>query len=368
MFECYNQSVLYNKKVGVKMKAALWYNAKDIRVEQIQEPVVTSGRVKIKVEWTGICGSDLHEYVAGPIFVPVEQPHYVSKDVAPIVMGHEFSGVVSEIGEGVTKVNVGDKVVVEPILACGECEACKKGKYNICKHLGFHGLSGGGGGFSEYTVVDERWVHKMPEGLSLEQGALVEPAAVALHAVRMSKLKAGDKAVVFGVGPIGLLVIEALKAAGASEIYAVELSKERSAKALELGAKAVINPAEEDAVARIKELTNGGADVAFEVTGVPVVLKQAIDSTTFEGETIIVSIWETEASFQPNNVVLSERSIKGTIAYRDIFPAVMELMTQGYFQAETLVTKRITLDEIVEEGFEALVNDKSHIKILVNSK
>ncbi|MER1987597.1 MAG: 2,3-butanediol dehydrogenase [Solibacillus sp.] len=350
------------------MKAALWYKAKDIRVEQIEEPKVTTGRVKIKVAWTGICGSDLHEYVAGPIFVPVNEPHYVSKDVAPIVMGHEFSGIVEEVGEGVTSVKPGDKVVVEPILACGECAACKKGKYNICKHLGFHGLSGGGGGFAEYTVVDERWVHKMPEGLSLEQGALVEPAAVALHAVRMSKLKAGDKAVVFGVGPIGLLVIEALKVAGASEIYAVELSKERGAKALELGAKAVINPAEEDAVARIQELTNGGADVAFEVTGVPVVLKQAIDSTTFEGETIIVSIWEKEASFQPNNIVLSERSMKGIIAYRDIFPAVMDLMTQGYFPAEELVTKRISLDEVVSEGFETLVNEKNQIKILVKAE
>lgn len=350
------------------MKAALWYKAKDIRVEQIEEPLATAGRVKIKVAWAGICGSDLHEYVAGPIFVPVNEPHYVSKDVAPIVMGHEFSGVVEEVGEGVTSVQPGDKVVVEPILACGECAACKKGKYNICKHLGFHGLSGGGGGFAEYTVVDERWVHKMPEGLSLEQGALVEPAAVALHAVRMSKLKAGDKAVVFGVGPIGLLVIEALKVAGASEIYAVELSKERGAKALQLGAKAVINPAEEDAVARIQELTNGGADVAFEVTGVPVVLKQAINSTTFEGETIIVSIWETEASFQPNNVVLSERSLKGIIAYRDIFPAVMDLMTQGYFPAEELVTKRISLDEVVSEGFETLVNEKNQIKILVKAE
>ena len=272
------------------MKAARWYKAKDIRVEQIDEPQVTAGRVKIEVAWTGICGSDLHEYVAGPIFIPVDAPHPVSEDIAPIVMGHEFSGTVVEIGEGVTSVQVGDQVVVEPILACGECGACKKGKYNICKHLGFHGLSGGGGGFSEFTVVDERWVHKMPEGLSLEQGALVKPAAVALHSVRMSKLKAGDKAVVFGAGPIGLLVIEALKVAGASEIYVVEVSKERCQKAQELGATAVINPAEEtDVVGRIQELTNGGADVAYEVTGVPVVLKQAIDSTSFEGETIIVS-------------------------------------------------------------------------------
>lgn len=349
------------------MKAALWYKAKDIRVENIEEPQVTSGRVKIQVAYTGICGSDLHEYVAGPIFIPVEKPHEVSKDVAPIVMGHEFSGTVVEVGEGVTSVKVGDQVVVEPILACGKCPACQKGKYNICKHLGFHGLSGGGGGFSEYTVVDERWVHKMPEGLTLEQGALVEPAAVALHSVRMSKIKAGDKAVVFGVGPIGLLVIEALKVAGASEIYTVELSKKRGEKALELGATTVINPAEvEDVVAEIQALTNGGADVAFEVTGVPVVLKQAINSTTFEGETVIVSIWENEASFQPNNIVLSERSVKGIIAYRDIFPAVMNLMKQGYFPAEKLITKHILIDDIVSEGFETLVNDKEQIKILVS--
>lgn len=274
-------------------------------------------------------------------------------------MRHEFSGRVIEVGAGVTRVQPGDPVVVEPILSCGECAACKKGKYNLCKHLGFHGLSGGGGGFAEYTVVDEHMVHKMPDGLSFVQGALVEPAAVALHAVRLSKLKAGDKAAVFGAGPIGLLVIEALRAAGASEIYAVELSPERAAKAKELGARDVINP---NVVERLQELTDGGVDVAFEVTGVPVVLQQAIDATTFEGETVIVSIWESEASVQPNNVVLQERTVKGIIAYRDIFPAVMELMQQGYFLAEKLVTKRISLDDVVAEGFEALVKEKKSYK------
>lgn len=292
-------------------------------------------------------------------------PHPVSKDMAPIIMGHEFSGRVTEIGEGVTRVKVGDPVVVEPILSCGECAACKKGKYNLCESLGFHGLSGGGGGFSEYTMVDEHMVHKMPEGLSFEQGALVEPAAVALHAVRLSKFKAGDKAAVFGAGPIGLLVIEALKAAGASEIYAVELSPERIAKARELGVTAVINPAEENVVDKLQQVTNGGVDVAFEVTGVPAVLQQSIDSTVFEGETIIVSIWETDASILPNNIVLKEKTVKGIIAYRDIYPAVMELMKQGYFAADRLVTQRITLDEIVEKGFDALLKEKNQVKILV---
>lgn len=349
------------------MKAARWYQARDIRVEEIKEPSPSAGQVKIKVAWTGICGSDLHEYVAGPIFVPVDAPHPVSHEKAPIVMGHEFSGEVVEVGPDVKKVRPGDRVVVEPILSCGKCDACLHGKYNLCDSLGFHGLSGGGGGFSEFTVVGERWVHKMPEGLSFEQGALVEPAAVALHAVRLSSLKPGGTAAVFGAGPIGLLLVEALRVAGASRIYVVELSEQRAARARDLGAHVSIDPSKEDAVARLRELSGGGVDVAFEVTGVPKVLQQCIDSTHYEGETVIVSIWEKEASFQPNTVVLKERVVKGIIAYRDIFPAVMDLMTQGYFQADRLVTKRIGLDDIVAEGFEALVREKQHIKILVQS-
>lgn len=349
------------------MKAARWHGARDIRVENIAEPEVCKGKVKIKVEWTGICGSDLHEYLAGPILLPIDAPHPLSGEMPPLVMGHEFSGTVVDIGEGVTNVIKGDKVVVEPILSCGVCDACKKGKYNLCDKLGFHGLSGGGGGFSTYTVVPNNMVHKMPDGLSFEQGALVEPSAVALHAVRNSRVKAGDKVAVFGAGTIGLLVVESLKIAGATEIYVVEVSQTRAKKALELGATKVIDPNKEDVLKVIRESTNGGVDVAFEVTGVKQVFNQAIESTIYNGQIIIISIWEKEVSFNPNIIVLKERSIKGTIAYRDVFPAVMKLMTKGFYSAEKLVTKKIELDNIVAEGFEELVKEKSHIKILVKS-
>jgi len=348
------------------MKAARWYNARDIRVDEIAEPEVSAGRVKVKVAWTGICGSDLHEYIAGPIFIPVDNPHPITGDRAPIVMGHEFSGEVVEIGDNVTRVAVGDRVVIEPILSDGGPHAYI-GKYNLTDKLGFHGLSGGGGGFSQYTVVDERMVHKMPDGLSYEQGALVEPAAVALHAVRQSKLKAGDKAVVFGAGPIGLLIIDALRAAGASEIYAVELSKPRAEKAMQLGARAVIDPSRKDPAAAIRELTKGGADVAFEVTGIPKVLQQCIDSPHFEGDIVVVSIWETEASFHPNSIVLKERSMRGIIAYRDVFPATMELMTRGYFSGDILITQQIPIQDIVSGGFETLTKEKQQVKILVEA-
>lgn len=348
------------------MKAARWHGVKDIRVEDIPEPTPKAGEVKVKVAWTGICGSDLHEYLAGPIFVPVEEDHPLSHDKAPITMGHEYCGTVTELGEGVTDLVIGDRVAIEPIFACGTCPACLEGKYNLCDSLGFVGLSGGHGGFAAHSVVPARMVHKMPDDLSMEQGALVEPAAVALHAVRLSKIKAGDKAAVFGAGPIGLLVVEALRVAGASEIHVVEPSEVRRQKALDLGATSAIDPTESDAVDTIRAAT-GGVHVAFEVTGVPQVLPQCIDATRHEGQVLIVSIWEKEASFQPNTAVLKERQLQGTIAYRNVYPAVMALMTQGYFSADQLVTKRIALDDIVAEGFEALVAEKSHVKILVEA-
>ncbi|MEC0302780.1 2,3-butanediol dehydrogenase [Terribacillus saccharophilus] len=346
------------------MKALRWHNQKDVRLEDIDEPVIKPNQVKMKVKWCGICGSDLHEYLGGPIFIPVDNPHPLTGEVAPVTMGHEFSGEVVEVGPEVRDYQVGDRVVVEPIFATHG----HQGAYNLDKQMGFLGLAGGGGGLSEYVAVDEELLFKLPDSLSYEQGALVEPSAVALYAVRSSKVKAGDKVAVFGCGPIGLLVIEALKAAGATEIYAVELSPERQAKAEELGA-IVVDPSKvDDTVEEIRRLTNGGVEVAFEVTGVPVVLRQAIQSTDIGGETMIVSIWEKPAEIMPNDIVIQERSIKGIIGYRNVFPQVLSLMEKGYFSAEKLVTKKIKLDEVVEEGFESLIKEKNQVKILVQSE
>ncbi|WP_042451014.1 (R,R)-butanediol dehydrogenase, partial [Bacillus anthracis] len=311
------------------MKALLWHNQRDVRVEEVPEPTVKPGAVKIKVKWCGICGTDLHEYLAGPIFIPTEE-HPLTHVKAPVILGHEFSGEVVEIGEGVTSHKVGDRVVVEPIYSCGKCEACKHGHYNVCEQLVFHGLGGEGGGFSEYTVVPEDMVHHIPDEMTYEQGALVEPAAVAVHAVRQSKLKEGEAVAVFGCGPIGLLVIQAAKAAGATPVIAVELSKERQELAKLAGADYVLNPATQDVLAEIRNLTNSlGVNVSFEVTGVEVVLRQAIESTSFEGQTVIVSVWEKDATITPNNLVLKEKEVVGILGYRHIFPAVIKLISSG---------------------------------------
>ncbi|WP_054948730.1 2,3-butanediol dehydrogenase [Numidum massiliense] len=347
------------------MKAARWHGVKDIRVEDIPVPDVKPGTVKIKVKWCGICGSDLHEYLAGPILIPGDEPHPLTNEKAPVVLGHEFSGEVVEVGEGVTKFKAGDRVVVEPIYNCGKCPACLSGKYNRCEVLGFHGLIGGGGGFSEYTVMTEKMVHKIPDNMTFEQGALVEPTAVAVHAVRKSKMRIGDSVAVFGAGPIGLLTIMAAKAAGAAQIIAVEVSPERKEFAKKMGADIVLDPTEVDPVKEIHRLTDGGADISFEVAGIEAVLNQAIDSIKFDGQVVVISVWEKRAAIDPNQLLFKECDVIGTIAYCDIFPAVIKLIADGQIKADQLITKKIDVDDVATEGFDALVAEKSQIKILV---
>ncbi|MGM7724220.1 2,3-butanediol dehydrogenase [Metabacillus sp. Hm71] len=347
------------------MKAAKWYGVRDIRIKEVEEPMIQSGMVKIRVKWCGICGTDLHEYLAGPIFLPT-QPHPLTGEEVPVILGHEFSGIVTEIGDGVTRVKVGDKVTVEPIFACGMCKACKAGTYNVCEQLGFLGLAGGGGGFSEFVTVNEEMVHILPDHMTYEQGALVEPTAVAVHAVRESALKAGDSCVVFGAGPIGLLIIQAAVSAGASKIIAVEISEERQKLAINIGAHFVINPIKENVIEAVNELTNGGADVCFEVTGVDVCLNDAIECAKTRGQVLIVSIWEKESSISPNSLVLKERQLKGILGYRNVFPMTIRLIAEGRLPVEEVITEKIVLQNIIEGGFEELIKNKNHIKILVS--
>lgn len=350
------------------MKAALWYKKGDVRVEEIEEPKVVEGAVKIKVKWCGICGSDLHEYLGGPIFIPVGQPHPLSGNTAPVVLGHEFSGEVVEVGQGVTRFKAGDRVVVEPIVACGKCPACKEGKYNLCESLGFHGLCGSGGGFAEYTVFPEEFIHKIPDNMSYERAALIEPITVALHSLRMANFRTGDTALVLGSGPIGIATIECLKAAGAKQIIVLQRKSIRQEYAKRSGADVVLDPNEVDVAAEVKKLTNGvGVDTCFETTGAQIGFQTGIDSLKYDGTMVITSIWEKEISFNPNSLVFTEKKLVGTIAYRHEFPAVIAQMSDGRIRAEGYITSRISLDDIVEKGFGALTGPekKKHVKIIV---
>jgi (R,R)-butanediol dehydrogenase/meso-butanediol dehydrogenase/diacetyl reductase len=350
------------------MRAARWYGPKDIRVEDVEVPEVKAGEVKIKVEWCGICGSDLHEYLVGPIFIPVGSVHPITQEKAPVILGHEFAGEIVDKAEGVDNLEVGDKVTLEPIWACGECEKCKRGDYQICEQLGFHGLAGGGGGLAEYTTFPAEFVHKLPKGVSTEEGALVEPIAVAVHSLRRGKFVQGETALVTGAGPIGLSTILALKSAGAQKIISVEIAEARKKFALEFGADIVLDPTEVDVVEEVMKLTNGkGVDAAFEATGVQAGFKTAVASVDRGARVVVTSIWEEEVEFHLNNLVLAEKEILGALAYnRGVFPATISLVEDGRIDAQKMITKKIQLEDVVKEGFEELVKNKDkHVKIIV---
>ena len=350
------------------MRAARYHGRGDIRVEDLPEPHAGPGQVQVAVEWCGICGTDLHEYLDGPIFAPTpEAPHPLTGGAVPITLGHEFAGVVSEIGEGVTGLSEGDRVVVEPYDVCGTCVACRSGRYNVCRSLGFVGLDGDQGGFAERAVVDRRWVHPIGD-LTTQQGALVEPLAVGYHATKLSGLEAGQTAVVFGAGPVGLVTAAALRAVGAGQVVVVEPADARQAQAPGAGADVVLDPTEEDVPERVRELTGGaGADVTFECAGLDPVLAQAVASTRPGGTCVNVSIWGHPATFDVNSLVLSEIRLIGSLAYAGRHPEVIELVRDGVVDVEQFITGRIALDDIVDQGFRELIDHKeTNVKILVH--
>jgi (R,R)-butanediol dehydrogenase/meso-butanediol dehydrogenase/diacetyl reductase len=350
------------------MQAVTFHAAKDIRIEDVEPDEVGSNEVRVDVDSCGICGTDLHEYAAGPIFIP-DQPHPVSGAEAPVTMGHEFSGVVSEVGADVTDLSAGDAVAINPILYCGECTQCEAGNYHLCQSLGFTGLASNGG-FADNVVVPAE--QAIPLGdVPLEYGALVEPLAVALHAVRVSGLQAGDTVGVFGSGPIGLSVIQAARAAGAARIFVSEPRAARRDMAEDCGAHVLVDPTAEDPVEVMHEAV-GGVDVAFEVSSIEQAYQQAIEATAPTGTVTVVSIWEEEASAHLNNVVLGERQVVGSIAYLggprsdEEFGMVIDMIDDGVFDPEALITDRIGMGNIVQEGFERLLDpDSDQVKILV---
>lgn len=350
------------------MKAAFWYNKKDMRIEEIEEPSVPNDSVKIKVKWCGICGSDLHEYVAGPILIPTEHPHPLSGKTAPVVLGHEFSGEIVEVGSNVSKLKIGDRVVAEPMIVCGKCPSCLEGKYNLCTSLGCHGQCGTIGGFSEYSVLPERFVHKIPDELSYERAALAEPVTVGMHSIDRANFKIGQTALVLGAGPIGLGTIECLKAAGASLVICFQRKSVRQEYAKRAGADIILDPNEVDVVSKIMEITGGvGVDVAFETTGSEIGFTTAFNSIKSDGTLVITSLWESEVKFNPNFLVFFEKKIVGTMGYRNNYPTTIAHMNNGNIKTEGWITKKIHLDDIVEEGFETLCgpDKKNHVKILV---
>lgn len=351
------------------MRAVRYHGRRDLRIEEIDQPESGPDDVLIDIEAAGICGSDLHEYTTGPITIP-DEPHPITGEQLPVTMGHEFSGVVTGSGANVS-ISEGTRVAVNPVVWCGGCRYCREGNYNRCDPGGFIGLSGDGG-FSERVAVSEKKVVPLPDGVSTEEAALVEPFTTALHAVGRTGIEAGDTVAVFGCGPIGLMIVQGIRAAGAGRIVAVEPLNARRDRATKCGADVLVDPTETDPVEAIKSETSDGADAAIEVAGIEPTINQALRCTRRGGRITIVSLFEDAVEVQPNDVVLGERTVTGTLAYlggpladRE-FGTVLRYFQDGTFDPEPLVTSRIDLDAIIDEGFECLLNeDSDEVKVLV---
>jgi (R,R)-butanediol dehydrogenase/meso-butanediol dehydrogenase/diacetyl reductase len=345
------------------MRAAVYYGPNKVEVADVPEPTPTPGTVKVKVGFNGICGTDLHEYYAGPIFVPTE-PHPLTGQQMPLTLGHEFSGVITDVGAGVRDYAAGDRVAIMPLYRCGHCGPCRAGNYNICQQIGFHGLMSDGG-MAEYTVVPTDMLHRLPDNVSMELGALVEPMSVAYHAATLGDPESDGTAMVFGAGPIGIGLWFALRGKGIEDVFVVEPSATRRASIEALGAR-TLDPTAIDVAEFIADHTDGaGANAVFDAAGVAPAVATALACVGARRTMVSVAIYEKPLVAPLLNLVMNESRIQGSLCYTAAdFEAVIDLMARGTYDTTGWVTS-IALDDVIDEGFEAL-HAGTKMKVLVD--
>jgi len=346
------------------LRAAVWYGRRDVRIEDFPDTPPAEGYVKARVYWCGICGTDLHEYEAGPIMIRMDR-HPLTGVKPPVVLGHEFSGEVVECGRGVDSLKPGDRIVTNSLYTCGECYWCKRGQYPICEKLGGIGLASHGA-FAEYINVKAEQCYLIPPQVEDDVAALVEPMAAAVHAIRRGGVLEGDTVAVVGAGPIGLMALQSARAAGASRLFAIEVSPVRGKKAESYGA-VHLNPLEEDFEVELLDQTGGvGPDVVIECVGARETGSMAVNLVRRGGRAVIMGVFSEPSSFHFNDLVFTEKEVVGSLCYIDEFDTVLRLLADGRLSGGGLITGRIMLDDLIEKGFEALLQHKeAHLKILV---
>jgi (R,R)-butanediol dehydrogenase / meso-butanediol dehydrogenase / diacetyl reductase len=349
------------------MKAIRWHARGDARYEDVPEPAPGPGQVKARIHYSGICGTDLHEYAAGPILVSTT-PHPITGKMAPVILGHEFSGKVVELGEGVTKFKVGDRVTGDCFWTCGKCYYCVRNMPSLCVRLVATGYDVDGC-FAEYLVAPDYTFYKLPDEISDEIGALTEPLEVSFHAVRRGNLQVGDTVCILGAGPIGCGVVLAAKAAGASKIVVIEPSRLRREAALQMGATEAINPSAGDTGKMLSDLVNApGVDLTFDCIGNRESIASAVALVRKAGTAVIVGLYNEASLVSTVELVLKEKNIVGVSAYAHEANFILDMIAKGAVDPHKLITGKIDLKDTVEKGFkELLTNKEGHLKILLKS-
>lgn len=366
---CESNDALFVSREDTGLKAVRYYGKEDVRVEEVDEPELVTGAVKIAPAFNGLCGSDLSLFFTGPI-APApgnDTPHPLSGETLPVIFGHEFSGVVTEVADDVDHVSVGDRVVVEPLMVDGTCWACRQGHYNLCKQMGFIGISGRGGGMAQSIVVEQRWVHPIGD-MSLEEGALIEPLAVALNAVNRAGAISAETAVVGGGGPIGQLVTAALKAKGLNVILS-EVSAARQQIARDAGyADRIVDPTKESLIDVVNDMTDGiGAAFAFDCAGVQAVFNQMFEVIRPTGHVEIVAVYADSVEFSvADALTMQERTLGSSIGYANVHEEAIELVRSGKLNVGQFISSVIDMDDVVDQGLRKLREaGETEVKILV---
>jgi len=338
------------------MLASRLHGLEDIRLDTVDDPSPGQGEVRVKVAHNGICGSDLHMYFR-------ESPW---RSGSPITLGHEFCGVVDELGSGVAGVELGTRVAVRPFFKCGTCARCLKGLEHLCSPPKVLGCGAEGGGLAEYCVMPEHMVFALPGAVTLEQGALVEPMAVSFNGVLRGDVEPGMSTVVFGAGPIGVGVLLGLRAKGIDDVVIVEPSAARRETVAALGPSEVLDPNTDDVRGVVMARTGGeGADAVFECAGVAASFSAAVPLVTARGKLVVVAVYEDELSWNPTQMMLNEIEMRGSMGYETgVYEQVIDLMDQGHYPTSGWV-EHIPWSAVVEEGFEPLRRGE-RMKVMVD--
>lgn len=336
------------------MKAGLYLSEKQLRVGKLELTDLQPGETLVKVSYAGICGTDMMIYSG-------KHP----RARAPLAMGHEFSGIIERIN-GDSNLTAGDRVVIEPTLSCGRCQACLAGESHVCKTLKLIGIDTHGG-FAEYAVVPLDRLHRIPDELTDNHAALAEPVAVAVHTVKRSGLKLGDSIAILGAGPIGLLIGVVAKQAGAGRVMISDISPYRLGIAEQLGLIALNAQALSVTEEVLKRTGGNGADIVFEAAGSQMTANQMIECVKTQGQLVVVSVYKQAPTIHLAAMHYRELSLMTTRCYSsEDFVTAIELLSSRSIDVGPLISHELPLDQF-EEGFHLMEDPNVSMKVLFHS-
>lgn len=339
--------------------SAVLYPDGNIRLENMQVPEPGPGQVQLSIQNVGICGSDTHMLQHGTCGD--------FKVESPLVLGHEVSGTVTKLGHGVTNLSVGDKVAVEPLIICGICSLCKKGRYNLCEKLKICGIPPTNGCMTRFYVHPADMCFKLPDHVSLEEGALMEPLSVALQACRKAGVTLGSKVLICGAGPLGLMALLTVKAFGSSQVCVTGLGGIRLELAKTLGATYTLNVKDKEPkeIARMVEQCFGDKpEIAIECTLDQSSVRAAIYATKSGGLVMTLGVGTSDVALPLTDATMREVDVLASIAYTNCFPTAIELVASGKVNVKPLITHRYKLEDAktalqtarAREGVKVLIN------------